>query len=40
MVMTYKNAFPCLYIFKGKKSGNFIFVATASSKIKDKDGVA
>ena len=39
MVMTYKKAFPHLYIFKGKKSGNFIFVATASSKMKDKDGV-
>ena len=37
MVMTYKKAFPHLYIFKGKKSGNFIFVATAGSKIKDKD---
>ena len=35
MVMTYKKAFPHLYIFKGKKSANFIFVATMSSKIKE-----
>jgi spermidine synthase len=39
MVMTYKNAFPHLSVIKGKTSGNFIFVATASGKIKDKDGV-
>jgi spermidine synthase len=39
MVMTYKKAFSHFYIFKGKKSGNFIFVATASSKIKDKASV-
>lgn len=39
MVMTYKKAFPQLYIFKGKKSANFIFVATASSKIKDKNSI-
>ena len=39
MVMTYKKAFPHLYVFKGKKSGNFIFVATAGSKIKDMDSV-
>ncbi|OGW33158.1 MAG: hypothetical protein A2X59_07540 [Nitrospirae bacterium GWC2_42_7] len=39
MVMTYKKAFPHLYVFKGKKSANFIFVATASSIIKDKDSV-
>ncbi len=39
MVMTYKKAFPHLYVFKGKKSGNFIFVATTSSKGKAKDGV-
>ena len=39
MVMTYKRAFPRLYVFKGKKSANFIFVATTSSKIKDKDSV-
>jgi len=39
MVMTYKKAFPHLSIFKGKKSANFIFVATAGSKFKDKDSV-
>jgi spermidine synthase len=39
MVMTYKKTFPHLYIFKGKKSGNFVFVATASSKIRDKDSI-
>ncbi len=39
MVMTYKKAFPHLAIFKGKKSGNFIFVATTGSKITDKVSV-
>ena len=39
MVMTYKKAFPHFYVFKGKKSANFIFVATTGSKIKDKDSV-
>lgn len=39
MVMTYKKAFPHLYVFKGKKSGNFIFVATLSNNIKNKDVV-
>ena len=39
MVMTYKKAFPHLVIFKGKKSANFIFVATTGSKIRDKDSV-
>jgi spermidine synthase len=36
MVATYKKTFPNLYIFKGKKSANFIFVATASSKSRDR----
>ena len=39
MVMTYKKAFPYLVMFKGKKSANFIFVASASMKIKDKDRI-
>lgn len=39
MVMTYKKAFPHLAVFKGKRSANFIFVATAGIKIKDKDSV-
>jgi len=38
MVMTYRKAYPHLAIFKGKKSANFIFVATAG-KMKDKDSV-
>ena len=39
MIMTYKKAFPYLYIFKGKRSGNFIFVVTKSFDLKDKDGI-
>lgn len=39
MVITYKKAFPHLYMFKGKKSANFIFVATTGSKIRDKNSV-
>ncbi|MBI5640020.1 MAG: fused MFS/spermidine synthase [Nitrospirae bacterium] len=38
MVMTYKKAFPHVAIFKGKKSANFIFMAT-TSKNRDKDSV-
>ncbi|MDA8084616.1 MAG: fused MFS/spermidine synthase [Nitrospiraceae bacterium] len=32
MVMTYRKAFPAVYIFKGRKSANFIFVATTGSR--------
>ncbi len=39
MIMTYKKAFPHLYVFKGKKSANFIFVATVGSNMRDKDSV-
>jgi len=39
MVMTYKKAFPHLYVFKGKKSANFIFAATMGSKMKAKGSV-
>jgi spermidine synthase len=39
MVMTYKKAFPHLIIFKGKKSVNFIFVATTGLKNKDKESI-
>ncbi|HCZ11570.1 MAG TPA: hypothetical protein DHV16_04805 [Nitrospiraceae bacterium] len=39
MIMTYKKAFPHFAVFKGKKSANFIFVAAAGNKIKDKDSV-
>lgn len=35
MIMTYRKVFPHLYIFKGHKSTNFIFVATASNKLID-----
>ena len=36
MVVTYKKVFPHLYIFKGRRSNNFLFVATASGEMKDK----
>jgi len=39
MIMTYKKVFPYLYIFKGKKAGNFIFVVTKRIDMKDKDGI-
>jgi spermidine synthase len=39
MVMTYKKVFPHLAIFKGKRSANFIFVATTTGKNRDKDSV-
>ena len=39
MVMTYRKAFPHLAIFRGKTSGNFIFVATTGSIMKDKENV-
>lgn len=39
MIMTYKKAFPYLYVFKGKNSGNFIFVATKGIDWKDKGGI-
>jgi spermidine synthase len=39
MVMTYRKVFPLLYIFKGGRSHNFIFVATMSNKIKDKGSI-
>ncbi|MEW6569745.1 MAG: fused MFS/spermidine synthase [Nitrospirota bacterium] len=37
MIKTYKTEFPHLYIFKGRKSQNFIFVATASG-VKKEEG--
>lgn len=40
MVMTYKKVFPHLYVFKGKKSGNYIFVATADRALKSMDAIA
>lgn len=36
MVITYTKAFPHLYIFKGRKSANYIFVATAGNRKKEK----
>lgn len=39
MVMTYKKAFSHFHVFKGRKSGNFIFVATAGGKVKDQAAV-
>jgi len=39
MVMTYKKAFPNVYIFKGKKSANFIFVATLDNKVREKHDI-
>jgi spermidine synthase len=39
MVMTYKKAFPYLVVFKGRKSGNFIFVATAGERPRGRDTV-
>ncbi len=40
MVVTYKKVFPHLYIFAGKRSANFIFVATASTAVKTEEIVA
>jgi spermidine synthase len=40
MVMTYKKAFPHLAVFKGKRSANFIFVATAGRKPVDMTSVS
>ena len=40
MVMTYKKAFPHLSIFKGKKSGNFIFVATTGVRAPEETRIA
>lgn len=39
MVVTYRKVFPHVYIFKGHRSRNFIFVATMSSKIKYQENV-
>ncbi len=39
MVMTYTKAFPHLSVFKGRKSGNFIFVATAGMKPHERESI-
>ncbi len=40
MVVTYKKVFPHLYIFPGRRSANFIFVATASTTAKTEGVIA
>ncbi len=40
MVSTYHKVFPHLYIFKARKSGNFIFVATKSDVFRDKKEIS
>jgi spermidine synthase len=37
MIETYNQVFPHLYIFKGRKSNNYIFIATDSSKKIEQD---
>jgi len=39
MVMTYREVFPHVYLFKGKQSANFVFVATAGSRKKERDTI-
>ena len=39
MIATYKELFAHLYIFKGQKSRNYIFVATARAEKKDKKSI-
>jgi spermidine synthase len=39
MLMTYRKVFPHVYIFKGQRSRNYIFVATMSSKMKNEDSI-
>jgi len=40
MVVTYDKVFPQLYIFKGRKSNNFVFIATLKSGIRDKEDIS
>jgi len=39
MVVTYRKAFPNVYVFQGQESRNFIFVATMSGKMKVQESV-
>jgi spermidine synthase len=39
MIETYKKVYPHLYIFKGQKSNNYIFIATESSKKREREDV-
>jgi spermidine synthase len=40
MVVTYDKVFPQLYIFKGRRSNNFVFIATPKSGIRDKEDIS
>jgi spermidine synthase len=40
MIATYKQEFPHLYIFKGRQSNNFIFIAPKGRQLRDADHVA
>ena len=40
MVVTYDKVFSHLYIFKGRKSNNFIFIATLKNRIRDKEEIS
>lgn len=40
MVATYDRAFPHFFVFKGRRSNNFVFVATDSGLVKDREGLA
>lgn len=40
MIETYKKEFPHLYIFKGEKSANYIFVAAQSGRKKDSSKIS
>jgi spermidine synthase len=39
MIETYKQVFPHLYIFKGKKSNNYVFIATDDKRKIEKESV-
>ena len=39
MIETYKKEFPHLYIFKGRKSGNFIFIAPKENRKKESTDI-
>lgn len=40
MVATYEKEFPHLYIFKGRRSNNFIFIATKSKTIRGNEEIS
>jgi spermidine synthase len=39
MIITYRKAFPHVYVFEGQKSRNFIFIATANNKMMAQQSV-